>query len=184
MTNPPKSKIYTRVGDKGETTLVSGIKVRKDHPRAAAYGSVDELNSSLGVSNLFIKDQKIRKTLQNIQNELFNIGAELADPRRVKKMKLEKSSIEELERFIDQHDAKLSPLHTFILPAGEKSTTFLQLARAVCRRAEREVVSLARKEKINPNIIAYLNRLSDLLFVLARYLNKGSGKKEILWKKV
>jgi len=183
MAAPPKSKIYTCTGDKGETSLVSGERVSKNHPRTAAYGTIDELNSSISVAISFIRDQKISKLLQNIQHELFNIGAELASNGKLKQFKRSTQKIEELEQIIDYYDNKLEKLHTFILPGGSKEAAFIHQARTTCRRAEREVVSLSKKEKINPNIVAYLNRLGDLLFVLARYINKQAVKKEVTWKK-
>jgi len=179
----PKVKIYTRAGDRGETTLISGKRIPKDHPRTSTYGTVDELNSSLGVAVSFIQDKKTSKILQNIQNELFNIGAELADPGKLKKIQLENYKTTALESTIDKYDAALPRLDTFIAPGGVKEAAFLHQARTVCRRAEREVVALAKKGKTNPNIIAYLNRLSDLLFVLARYSNKKARRKEVSWKK-
>jgi len=185
-----KAKIYTRAGDRGETSLISGKRIRKDHPRVAAYGTVDELNAALGTAVSFIRERKIVQLLQGIQNELFNIGAELASPRKLKKAgqergfyQLNQSKVKDLESLADQYDATLPQLKTFILPSGTSGASFLHLTRTVCRRAEREVVALAKKDKINPNIIAYLNRLSDLLFVLARYLNKKAGRKEVFWKK-
>jgi cob(I)alamin adenosyltransferase len=190
MAKPPKdrfpirkAKIYTRTGDKGETSLVSGERVGKDHPRTAAYGTIDELNSNLGVAISSIRDRTVSRILQNIQHELFNIGAELASNGKLKQFKLNTQKIDELEQIIDRYDGKLAKLHTFILPGGGRAAAFLHLARTVCRRAEREVVTLAKKENTNPNIVAYLNRLGDLLFVLARYINKKGGVKEINWKK-
>ena len=180
MTKPPKSKIYTRTGDTGFTKLISGKRVRKDDPKTTAYGSLDELNSILGVATSFIRDKKIAAVIQNIQNELFNIGAEIAGAG---KFHIDATKIEGLEQLIDCYDQNLTNLETFILPTGKASATFLHQARTVCRRTEREVVNLARKEKINPNLIAYLNRLGDLLFVLARYLNKKAGRREISWAK-
>ena len=179
----PKVKIYTRAGDRGETKLASGDKVSKDHPRLAAYGDLDELNSCLGVASSFIKDPKINKVLQEIQNELFNIGAELASLGKSQKLLLDKNQIDKMESLIDFYDKSLSDLHTFIIPGGTKEASFLHLARTICRRTEREVVSLTKKEKINPKITPYLNRLSDFLFVIARYLNKKAKIKEIPWKK-
>ncbi|MCH7541687.1 cob(I)yrinic acid a,c-diamide adenosyltransferase, partial [Patescibacteria group bacterium] len=176
-------KIYTKKGDKGETSLIFGTRVSKDHPRVRAYGTVDELNASIGVAVSFMKEPRIIKILENVQNELFNIGAELASQRKLRKNTkgyylLDKSKIDNLEIKIDQYDAKLPQLKTFILPSGTNPSTLLHFARTVCRRVERETVALARKERLNPNILAYLNRLSDLLFVFTRYLNKKAGTKE------
>jgi cob(I)alamin adenosyltransferase len=188
MRKAQKIKIYTKKGDRGKTSLIFGGKVSKDNPRVNAYGTVDELNASLGVAVSFIKDSTVRKILQSIQNELFNIGAELASSGNLKNKtgdyyQLSKSKVENLEKTIDSLDRKLPPLKTFVIPTGKSNVSLLHQARTVCRRTEREVVTLSRKEKVNPNILAYLNRLSDLLFVLARFLNKKSGGKEIFWKK-
>ena len=188
MTKQKKIKIYTKRGDKGKTSSIFGGWVSKDHPRINAYGTIDELNASLGMAASFTKDKQILKILKHIQNELFNIGAELASYGKLKKKtgqyyKLEQSKIGSLEKFIDQYDERLPNLQTFIIPAGTNAASCLHLARTISRRSEREVVSLTKKEKVNPNILAYLNRLSDLLFVLARALNKKAGRKETLWKK-
>lgn len=195
MAKDQKIKIYTRTGDHGETSLIFGTRVKKYHPRVVAYGTIDELNATLGFAGSFIKGKIIKNLLQNIQNELFNIGAELASPKKLKKTlpagrqgtrgfyQLGQLKVQELENIIDQYDKRLPALHTFILPSGTTAAAVLHLARTVSRRAEREVVTLARKEKINPNILSYLNRLSDLLFVLSRSLNKKSHKKEMPWKK-
>ncbi|MDP2720646.1 MAG: cob(I)yrinic acid a,c-diamide adenosyltransferase [bacterium] len=183
-----KLKIYTKKGDMGETSLIFGERVSKDHPRVNSYGTIDELNASLGLATSFTKNRRLTHILQEIQNELFNIGAELASPRQLKKntkeyYSLQEAKIPKLEKIIDLYDEKLPTLQTFILPTGVTGAVALHAARTICRRAERAVVAIAKVEKINPNIIAYLNRLSDLLFVLARYLSKQSGSKEIHWKK-
>jgi len=183
-----KVRIYTRKGDRGKTSSIFGGRVCKDHPRIGAYGAIDELNASLGVATSFIKDQQISDILQNIQNELFNIGAELASGSKLKKKtggyyKLDQFKIICLEKIIDQYDKNLPALHTFILPSGSNAASFLHLARTISRRTERALTTLAKREGVNPNILAYLNRLSDLLFVLARTLNKGVRRKEALWKK-
>ena len=190
MTTPQKSAIYTKRGDTGQTSLISGIRVSKNHPRLVAYGTIDELNCVIGAAGSYILNRKIITILQTIQNELFNIGAELASLKKLKRLggkggfyHLEQSKIKYLENIIDQYDAGLPRLKTFILPSGPSGTTLLQLARTVCRRAEREAVALAKNEKVNPNVLAYLNRLSDLLFVLARHLSKKAGRKEVFWKK-
>ncbi len=187
-TKPRKSKLYTRGGDAGKTSLFGGRRVAKDHPRVVAYGTVDELNSALGVSISFIKQRKLVSQLNAIQNELFNIGAELASDKPVRRGKkrsgafqLQSANTEVIERLIDDYDARVPPLKTFILPSGTSASATMQHARTVCRRAERNVVTLARKEKINPEIVAYLNRLNDLLFALARYLNKTARIRELLW---
>jgi cob(I)alamin adenosyltransferase len=185
---PRKSMIYTRSGDAGTTALFGGKRLPKDAPRVAAYGAVDELNSALGVALTAVRQPRLVKALRYVQNELFNIGSELAseggkaagfgalfgDPAK---------KIAALEALTDEYDAKLPALRTFVLPGGSTAGAWLHLCRTVCRRAEREVVALARAEKVNPAITAYLNRLSDLLFVLARYVNKTARKPETPWRK-
>jgi cob(I)alamin adenosyltransferase len=185
-----KSKLYTRTGDVGTTMLFGMGRVSKDHPRVAAYGTVDELNSTLGVAVAFMLARSaIAKALTGVQNELFNIGSELAsgtEGRAAEAAKLfvdADAKIAALEGLIDEYDAKVPPLRTFVLPSGSQAGALLHLCRTVCRRAEREVVRLAREETVNPDILSYLNRLSDLLFVLARYVNKAAGKPETEWRK-
>ncbi len=187
---PRKSKLYTRTGDRGDTALFGGRRVPKDHPRVEAYGTIDELNAALGVAATAIRQRKLVAAIQTIQNELFNIGAELAsDPTgrgRKKKgtvVRLDPAKAEWLESLIDEYDARVPTLRTFILPAGSAAAAALHLARTVCRRAERTVVTLARDEPVSPAIIVYLNRLCDLLFVLARYLNKVDRRPELPWRK-
>jgi cob(I)alamin adenosyltransferase len=185
---PDKSALYTRGGDAGKTSLFGGRRVPKDHPRVIAYGTIDELNSVLGLAIAFIRQRKLIATLHGIQNELFNIGAELASDKPVKRgrsktetFQLGPESTAHLEQLVDEYDAKMPPLKTFVLPSGSVAASAMHHARTVCRRAERSVVTLARKEKINPEIVAYLNRLNDLLFALARYLNKVARRREITW---
>jgi len=185
---PAKSRLYTRAGDRGETALFGGDRVPKDHPRVEAYGSVDELNSALGVALSVIRQRRVAATLQSIQNELFNIGSELAaesGPRAEKGRTFidPDGKVADLARLIDEYDAKLPPLRTFVLPTGSQAGALLHLARSVCRRAERAVVRLSRQEDVNPHFIVYLNRLSDLLFVLARYVNRAARKPETPWRK-
>ena len=188
MGRPAKSKLYTRTGDQGQTALYGGGRVRKDHLRVEAYGSVDELNSALGVAVSFLRQRRVSAALQSIQNELFNIGSELASESgpRAEKGRLfldPEGKIAALERLIDEYDAKVPPLRTFILPSGSQAGALLHLARGVCRRAERAVVRLSREENVNAHVLTYLNRLSDLLFVLARYVNKAARKPETPWRK-
>jgi cob(I)alamin adenosyltransferase len=187
---PAKSSVYTRTGDAGDTALFGGRRVRKDHPRVIAYGTIDELNSVLGIAVASITQPKVRATLQTIQNELFNIGAELSSDEPVRRAKNDSTAFalaDErttwLEQQIDAFDAGLPKLKTFILPSGSPGGTALHFARTVARRAEREVVTLSRTERINPAVLSYLNRLCDLLFVLARYANKSSRRKELEWRK-
>lgn len=187
---PRKSKLYTRTGDRGETGLFGGRRVRKDHPRVEAYGTIDELNAALGLAGSALKQRALVVAIQSVQNELFNIGAELASDRPVRRAKrrsavfqLEMASVQPLEELIDTYDARVPPLTTFILPGGSQGAALLHVARTVCRRAERSAVALAASEPVNPAIIAYLNRLCDLLFVLARYVSKADGRRELLWSK-
>lgn len=185
---PAKSKLYTRTGDRGETALFGGDRVPKDHPRVEAYGTIDELNSTLGVAASFIRQRRVVAALQSIQNDLLDLGSDMAaesGPRARKGRTFvdPKGRIAALERLIDEYDAKLPSLRTFILPSGSQAGALLHLARSVCRRAERAVVALSRRENVNPHVLAYLNRLSDLLFVLARYVNKAARKPEATWRK-
>lgn len=188
MAKHAKSKIYTRTGDKGKTSLFGGKRISKDNPRIEAIGTIDELNSILGASASFIKNKKVLSVIQKIQNDLFNIGAELANPQEISGdtnhlIMLGKEKVEVLESIIDQYDHNLPSLRYFILPGGVNSASLLHLSRSVSRRAERRVITLSKKSKVNPNIISYLNRLSDLLFILARYLNKRAKVKELPWEK-
>lgn len=180
--------LYTRTGDDGTTALFGGRRVKKDAPRVEAYGAVDELNSAIGVAVSVMRRRRLVKTLQEIQNELFNIGSELASAgaRRAEVAALftqAQKKIASLEKLTDEYDAKLPALRTFILPGGSQAGALLHLCRTVCRRAERAVVTLGRKEKVRPEIGAYLNRLSDLLFALARYENRAARKPESPWRK-
>ncbi len=181
--------LYTRSGDEGMTSLFGGGRVPKDSPRVEAYGAVDELNSALGVAASFIRQRTIVRELEGIQNELFNIGSELSSETGGKAAGAGRlfgdaaAKIAHLEHLIDTYDAKVEPLQTFILPSGSKGGALLHLCRTICRRAEREAVRLSRQEPVNPEIIRYLNRLSDLLFALARYVNKAAGKPEARWRK-
>jgi len=187
---PRKSKLYTRTGDRGETGLFGGSRVPKDHPRVVAYGTIDELNSALGVAVSFIRQRRLAAVVQSIQNELFDLGAELASERPVRRapkragvFRLGPEHVRRLEQLIDEYDAKVPPLRTFILPGGGQAASFLHLARTICRRAEREAVTLARTQRVNEQILVYLNRLCDLLFVLARYANRAARTREITWQK-
>ncbi len=173
-------KIYTRLGDKGETVTLSGKKVYKDDERVEAYGSVDELNALLGVVASFTSDEEAKGLLMKIQKQLFIIGAELA-MEKLRAQKINPTHISFLESEIDDIEKELVRLANFVLPGGSKTASLLHLARTVCRRAERRVVALSKKSKINPDIIKYLNRLGDLLFVLARYENRKKRIEEIVW---
>ena len=176
------NKIYTKTGDTGDTALGNGQRVLKDSLRVNAYGNVDELNASIGVVTLYATPDLKRK-LKSIQNDLFDLGADLCVPISVNnndRLRVSTSQIEKLEVDIDEMNNILNPLNSFILPGGCKSATFLHLARTICRRAERSVVSLRSKEEINDNTLIYLNRLSDWLFVASRIENQENST-EVLW---
>jgi len=180
-------KIYTKTGDKGETGLFRGPRVPKNHPRVDSYGNVDELNALLGVVQQEISDAEIRKIIASLQHELFELGADLATPPQDHddaNLRIPQSMVTRLEQIIDRYEAGLPPLTEFILPGGSKAGALLHYARTVCRRAERSVVVLKETESVNPVILQYLNRLSDLLFVLARAENHSSGQPEVKWKKL
>lgn len=173
------SKIYTRTGDRGETGLGDGARVAKDDPRIEAIGTVDELNSVIGVVLTRPLPDSFRATLTDIQHRLFDLGGELSLPDR---SLLADHHVQALEARLDAINEKLDPLKDFILPGGSEAAAFCHLARAVCRRAERRAVSLARAADVNPAGIRYLNRLSDLLFVMARALNREAGPGDVLWQ--
>jgi cob(I)alamin adenosyltransferase len=179
-------KIYTKTGDKGDTSLFGGQRVPKDALRIEAYGTVDELNSVLGIVRADNKNEQIDTILSGVQNELFELGADLATPRsgaNTKQIKrIEEKHSQHLEESIDALEAHLKPLKTFILPGGSPVAARLHFARTVCRRAERTVVRLSRNEDIGEGITIYLNRLSDLLFVMARYANHAANVPETKWK--
>src|SRR5438445_1742120 len=186
---PPKSMIYTRTGDTGTTALFGGGRVPKDHPRVAAYGEVDELNSTIGVAVAFMTDPRLIEALTGVQNELFNIGAELASESGAEKSASYGRMFADadartaaLEHLMDELDAALPPLTTFVLPSGSQAGALLHLCRTVCRRAERAVVTLVHNEPVNPDLPRYLNRLSDLLFVMARRVNQSDGSPEVEWR--
>ncbi|MCG8650576.1 MAG: cob(I)yrinic acid a,c-diamide adenosyltransferase [Pirellulales bacterium] len=178
-------KIYTRSGDNGSTGLFGGPRVSKDDARIEAYGSVDELNACLGVVRAAEPPPPLDEQLEQIQHELFSIGAELAtpDPDKHSLRVIAEEHIARLEDWIDQLDTNLPPLNQFILPAGSPASAHLQIARAICRRAERRVVTLAgnRENAVSPWLVVYLNRLSDLLFVQSRAANLGVGVDEVRW---
>ena len=182
-----RMKIYTRTGDKGDTGLFGGGRVDKDHPRVDAYGDVDELNATIGVARAHNTDARIDEILSGIQRDLFSIGALLATPDRDKmqqhlsKAVIGDARIKELEAFIDECDTELEPLKAFILPGGTPAAAALHFSRTVCRRAERKVVGLGRDAEIPSVVVIYLNRLSDLLFTLARLANRRSGGAEQSW---
>jgi cob(I)alamin adenosyltransferase len=178
------SRIYTKAGDQGETGLGDGRRVPKDHPRVAAYGSVDELNAVLGLlaAQPGVPEASL---LHSIQNDLFDVGADLCVPPQPQEepgkcLRVTETQAKRLEEAIDRLNADLQPLTTFVLPGGRPTAAWCHLARTVCRRAERDVVTLARSETVNPQVIIYLNRLSDLFFVLARVYN-NQGRDDLLW---
>lgn len=179
-------RIYTRTGDGGETGLFGGRRVSKDSLRVEAYGSIDELNAVIGVVRALKCGREVDAALEGIQRDLFTLGADLATPLDAegadKIPRIRDEDAARLEREIDSVQEKLPELTSFILPGGSPAGAHLHFARSVCRRAERRVISLSRVERINTPIIPYLNRLSDLLFVLARHANKISGEGEVLWK--
>jgi cob(I)alamin adenosyltransferase len=179
------SRIYTKTGDQGETGLGDGSRVPKDHPRVAAYGTVDELNAVLGLLLAMQPDAAEVELLRQIQNDLFDVGADLCVPPQPEeppgqRLRVQESQAKRLEEAIDRLNANLRPLTSFVMPGGYPAAAWCHLGRTVCRRAEREVVTLARTESLNPQVVIYLNRLSDLLFVLARVYN-GQGRDDVLW---
>jgi cob(I)alamin adenosyltransferase len=178
-------KIYTRTGDRGETGLFDGTRVSKSDPRVDAYGEVDEANAWLGVVRAAGLDAELAQMLERVQRDLFAVGARLADPsqriaERVTKAAVRPDAIAQLEQWIDALEAQLPPLRRFILAGGSPAGAALHVARTVCRRAERRVVSLG-DDAVEPEIVAYLNRLSDLLFVMARAANHRAGAAEAEW---
>lgn len=185
------NRIYTRTGDKGETALGSGERLSKAHIRIAAYGTVDETNSVVGVVRLHTNERQFAKLdvmLGRIQNELFDLGADLCVPDRGQKLEFEPLRIlpkqyERLETEIDDLNGELQPLRSFVLPAGDPAAAHLHLARTICRRAERLIVELAaiEGEHVSEGAIAYINRLSDFFFVASRWVNYVSGNGDVLW---
>lgn len=184
------SKIYTRTGDRGTTALGDGHRVRKDHLRIAAFGDVDELNSVLGLALMGGLETEGTAVLRTVQNDLFDLGADLCVPEKSGREKARRpgpaplritaAHIGPLEKTIDHFNESLPPLQSFVLPGGAPAAAWLHLARTVCRRAERTVVALSRRSRVNRQAIIYLNRLSDLLFVMARRANAG-GHGDVLW---
>ncbi len=178
--------IYTKTGDDGRTGLLGGTRVPKDHPRVEAYGDFDELSALLGLVRARSTDADLEDLLRAIQADLLALGASLARPdgqegADAPKARIQKEHVARLERAVDEREAGLPPLTAFILPGGSVTGALLHVARAVCRRTERAVVRLAREESVDPNILAYVNRLSDLLFVLARCANLSAGSAEVRW---
>lgn len=173
------TRVYTKTGDGGETSLVGGARAPKDSARVAAYGDVDELNSAIGAARAFCAEEEILSVLSEIQNDLFILGSDLASPPGVDAPRIDASRTGKLEAWLDRFLETMEPLKEFILPAGSPAGASLHLARAVCRRAERSAVSLMKEEKTAADAVVYLNRLSDLLFVLARASNIRDGFAEV-----
>ena len=180
-------KIYTRTGDRGDTGLFGGGRVPKNDPRVEAYGDVDELNAHLGLARAIEMMPRIDEVLVPIQRDLFALGALLATPDHAKmheqlaKARIDEGRVAELERAIDQGEEELEPLKAFIIPGGTPKSAALHVARTVCRRAERRVIALAHTTELPSLVVIYLNRLSDLLFVLARVANRRAGAGEVSW---
>jgi cob(I)alamin adenosyltransferase len=183
---PKLTKIYTKKGDAGQTSLGGGQRVPKDHLRVEAYGAVDELNSQIGVALASGLCERLAQALPAIQNELFDLGSDLCfleeDKQRYPLPQIEERHIAELEALIDEFWAAAGPLKNFILPGGAPGAAHLHVARTICRRAERAATTLAREDAVSELALAYLNRLSDALFAMARYENHVRGVPELLWQ--
>lgn len=178
-------KIYTKTGDKGTTSLVGGTRVPKTHIRLEAYGTVDELNSHLGLLVTYLLDEKDKAFLRQVQGRLFAVGSHLATDREKTELKaasvISPEHVEMVEREIDRLDTLLPPLSAFILPGGSRGAAVCHICRTVCRRAERRILALAEQVEISSELLAYVNRLSDYLFVLSRKMNQDEKKEEIFW---
>ena len=187
------TRVYPRSGDKGTTALVGGRRVRKDSQRVECYGAVDELNAVIGLARGFNSEDppgsardRLETILERLQNELFDLGSELATPPEAFKagmFRVGPDDVRELERLIDECQTDLAPLDSFVLPGGGRVSGFLHQARTVCRRAERELLRLSKQEEIGEHMLPYINRLSDLLFVLSRWIGKQRGEREYLWER-
>ncbi|HWQ22617.1 MAG TPA: cob(I)yrinic acid a,c-diamide adenosyltransferase [Gaiellaceae bacterium] len=177
------TRIYTRAGDEGETSLGDGTRVSKLDARIAAAGAVDELNAAIGLASAAACPAAIAEVLARVQNELFDLGADLAVPlERQGRLRATQAQVDALERDCDRFNAGLPALRSFVLPGGGEAAARLHLARTVCRRAEREALAASRTHPVNPVALRYLNRLSDLLFILARAANAAEGREEPLWR--
>jgi cob(I)alamin adenosyltransferase len=188
------NRVYTRTGDRGETALVGGKRVPKDSPRIEAYGAIDELNSIVGLARVFNEEnldageahRVLDDVLCRIQDELFDLGSELATPPEFFQSgmyRVTESEIQRLEKLMDKCQEELEPLKSFILPGGGRVGAYLHQCRTVCRRAERDILRLSRDEEVNPDVLKYVNRLSDLFFVLSRWIVKQTGEQEYLWQR-
>ena len=175
-------RVYTGAGDKGDTGIFGGKRVSKASPRISAGGSVDELNSAIGLAKAFNKDRRVDLILERLQKELFYVGADVAAEYPKKAAFVNIDMTENLEKTIDELSEKLPPLERFILPDGDAAASALHLARAIARRTERDIVALSKEEKVNQELLRYMNRISSLLFILARLANKKAGMKEVEWR--
>lgn len=179
-------KVYTKTGDKGKTSLIGGTRVAKDDLRLEAYGTIDELNAQLGLLATYLTDGQDRLFVQNIQHTLFSVGSHLATDRTKTPLHasglLKDEHVAEVEREIDRLDSGLPPLSGFILPGGSRGAAVCHVCRTVCRRAERKVIALASQAEIGAEVLAYINRLSDYLFILSRKMNVDAKKGEIFWE--
>ncbi|MBS1342807.1 MAG: cob(I)yrinic acid a,c-diamide adenosyltransferase [Bacteroides sp.] len=182
-----KSMIYTKTGDKGTTSLVGGVRVPKTHIRLEAYGTVDELNSYLGLLQTYLTEEADKRLVAHVQNKLFSVGSYLATDQSQTELRMESrindKDITLLEQAIDEIDNALTPLHAFILPGGARGAAVCHICRTVCRRAERRILALAGECEIEARVTVFVNRLSDYLFILARKLNYLAKKEEIFWDK-
>jgi cob(I)alamin adenosyltransferase len=177
------TRIYTRGGDAGETSLGDGSRVSKLDPRIVAYGTVDELNAAIGVVLAVEVHPELREVLERLQNELFDLGADLSVPAHVEgRLRIEQPLVDRLEADCDRFNAELPELRSFVLPGGSPAAAGLHVARTICRRAEREAIAAGQSVEVNPLVVTYLNRLSDLLFILSRAANALAGRDEPLWK--
>jgi cob(I)alamin adenosyltransferase len=188
------TKVYTRTGDKGDTALVGGKRVAKDSPRIEAYGTIDELNSVIGLTRVFNEEKLndagahrfLDDVLRQIQDELFDLGSELATPADFEypgMYRVGAGEVKKVEQLIDECQKELEPLRSFVLPGGGKIGAYLHQCRTVCRRAEREILRLSRSEELSEWPLKYVNRLSDLFFVLSRWISKQTGEREYLWQR-
>ncbi len=177
-------KIYTKKGDKGETSLLGGSRIPKDDIQISAYGTVDELNSAISFIPYYINEEEIKILIKEIQSQLFLIGSYLAMSERskFKLPEIQEEAIQKLENSIDKMEKELPPLKNFVLPGGHIGNSFAHLARTICRRAERKCVALSKEKNIHPLIVPYLNRLSDWLFVVARFISYKNNAPEIPWE--
>jgi len=186
MTSFKKSSVYTKTGDAGMTSLVGGVRVPKTHIRLEAYGTVDELNACLGLLVTYLADEQDQCLVRRLQDTLFVIGSHLATDSSqsptAKSFTISREQVQMLEHEIDRLDSSLPPLKAFVLPGGSRGAAVCHLCRTVCRRAERRILSLAQQVEISPELLAYINRLSDYLFVLSRKMNQDEKKGEIFWQ--